>query len=51
MRQDQFDGDRLIEAYMTPAPDLADSARADALLQNIIANLVSRFQSIPPKQR
>jgi hypothetical protein len=51
MRQDQFDGNRLIEAYMTGAPDLADAAGADPLLENVIANLVPCFQSIPSRRR
>jgi hypothetical protein len=36
---------------MTGAPDLAHSAGTDALLQNVIANLVPWFQSIPPTER
>jgi hypothetical protein len=51
MRQNEFDGNRLIEPYMTGAPDLADPAGTDALLQNVIANLVPWFQSIPPTLR
>ena len=39
MRQDPFDCNRFIEPFVTGTPHLADPAGADALFQNIFANL------------